>query len=174
MESLKKTFFGLVIVTIIFLIWTASLPEKLDMTKTKTYSSSLDEMYAQLSDFDGWESWFPWRDSSLDIQISGEAGAGQKLLWEHPEQGSGHMEMTEVFEDSLLRFKIVLIEDTNPVLSDLKFVRKNTGRTELQWHMYDSLTYEWPLGRLRAFVIQKMAGKNIESALDDLSSQLAH
>ncbi|MFO7789839.1 MAG: hypothetical protein R6V32_04650 [Bacteroidales bacterium] len=172
MHTLKKTFYGLVILTMVFLLWTAILPGNLELAKSRTYNITADSLYTKISGFSGWEHWFPWQDPDLETNITGNPGPGQRLEWVHPEAGRGYMEMLSVYKDSLICLEIVFDENAGPVLSDLHIIQKATEETELIWHVYDSIHYEWPLGRIRAFAIKKMAGRNIESALEDLQSDL--
>lgn len=172
MESLKKTFFGVVFLTAIFLLWTAILPERLEMSKSETYNIESERLYDVVSDFNKWEDWFPWRDSNMNYEIDSNSGVGQMLKWEHQEEGKGYLKMTEQKPDSLIRMDISFIENSDPVLSELRVIEKNTGETELQWRIYDTLEYKWPLGRIRAFMISKMSGRNIEQSLIDLKNEL--
>ncbi|MDA3819026.1 MAG: hypothetical protein PF590_00920 [Candidatus Delongbacteria bacterium] len=172
MHSLKQTFFGLIIVVVIFLAWAAMLPKKLELAKSRTYNTTADSLYTHISAFAGWEHWFPWQDQNLETHIKGKPGSGQRLEWKHPEAGRGYMEILSLREDSLICLEIVFDENAEPVLSDLHIIQKATGETELIWHLYDSIQYDWPMGRIRAFAIKKMAGRNIESALEDLQSNM--
>ncbi|MGM0650125.1 MAG: hypothetical protein ACQES1_06405 [Bacteroidota bacterium] len=172
MHTLKKTFYGLIIVTILVLLWTAILPGKLELAKSRIYTTTADSLYTQISGFSGWEHWFPWQDTNMETNIAGKPGPGQRLEWEHPEAGKGYMEILSLHQDSLICLEIVFDENAGRVLSDLHIIQKETGKTELIWYLYDSIYYEWPLGRIRAFAIKKMAGRNIESALEDLQSDL--
>ncbi|SRR6056297_3237071 len=172
MKSLKKTFFGVVFLAVIFFIWAAALPEKLDMTKTRNVQMPADSLYQHISDFENWLSWFPWRDSAMNITVNDSAGPGQRLEWEHEIQGKGYMEMDSLYPDSLIILEIAFIEEAPSLRSDIRLIPKATGETEISWRMYDTTQWEYPLGRVRAFMIQKMAGRNIQKAMDDLSSQL--
>jgi len=82
------------------------------------------------------------------------------------------MEMDSLYPDSLIILEIAFIEEAPSLRSDIRLIPKATGETEISWRMYDTTQWEYPLGRVRAFMIQKMAGRNIQKAMDDLSSQL--
>ncbi len=169
MHSLKYTFFGLLIAVALFFLWALSLSGNLSVRQSRSYQIEQKVLFDELSDFNEWEDWFPWMDEGMTLVVENEASKkGHRLMWSHPEQGNGYLELIDVDAPNGFVMEMQFDENSETLKNTFKLVQKQTGEVEVSWTLSSDEKYPYPLGRVRALVIRKMSQKNMEKALDDI------
>jgi uncharacterized protein YndB with AHSA1/START domain len=137
--ALKKIFFGLVTVVVVFVLVVALQPSEFHVVRSATISASPAEVFAQVNDFHNWEAWSPWAklDPACKNTFEGApAGTGAVFKWSGNDQvGEGSMTILESRPPEQIRIKLDFVRPFESTCN-VEFQFKPEGeQTAVTWSM---------------------------------------
>ena len=98
--SILKRAIGVLLGVVLLLVGVGFvLPGQVHVERSAVINAPPEQVFAQISDFNSWETWSPWAkmDADASYELSG-SGVGQRMVWssDDPRTGSGSQEVTEL------------------------------------------------------------------------------
>jgi len=137
---------------------------------------TLDQVFAQVNDFNAWEAWSPWAklDPDATVNIEG-AGVGQTMTWksENPEVGNGSQTITTLEAPQKM---VTHLDFGDMGVSDASFTLEPTdGQTKVTWSLDADMRegvplLKQPMNTFLGFFMDSMLGTTYEEGLANLKS----
>lgn len=149
------------------------LPKSIEIEQTISIESPIDSVFKNVSHFDKFAQWTPWRkyDPNMVISYEGTMGEeGSKYLWKGNEDvGKGVMEITGIENNKRVDINLSFIEpwESN---SQVYFTFKGTGNdTFVTWGYSEKTPVPKNVMSL-IFGVKKMLSSEFEKGLANLKT----
>ncbi len=171
MQILKKIIIGLVTVILLLILIAYLLPNSCIVTRTVEINAPVEVVYAQVADFNHWNSWSPWyrKDTTMKQTIIGTAGMGKHLMkWESDkkEVGHGSIEFDKVVQNNSIDATLAFDEMKMQSTMMYRFEPTAAG-TKITWSDSLNLGYN-PMMRWAGLFMDKMMGPDFEAGLKNM------
>ena len=168
---LKKIFFTLAVLVVIFLIVVAIQPADYRVARATTIAAPAPIVFAQVNDFHRWDAWSPWAkiDPAMKTTFEGpQAGTGAIYTWAgNKEVGEGRMTIADSRPSDLIKIQLDFLKPF-PSSCVTEFTFKPDGaQTAVSWVMSGKNNFV-----AKAFCLfmnmDKMVGGDFEKGLAQL------
>lgn len=171
MKSLRFAGLGMLAVVLLVILVSFFLPTKTHVERSAEIHAPAPVVFAQLADFENWNSWEPWSksDSTLEIEYptGNTQGVGSKRVWhsQNPDVGDGSLEITHVVPNDSICIMLHQGESHDQLFFKLREVN---GITKVVWGI-DAGTEDPPvIGRYFGLMLEDLLGPRYEQGLADL------
>ena len=148
------------------------LPREVTVARAIEIEAPAAEIYPYINDLSAMEAWSPWlaRDPEADLRYGEIAsGVGATLDWssDHPEVGSGSMEIVEAVPDARL---VTALDFGGRGGANASFdLAEADGRTSVKWSLETDMGFG-PMGRWMGLMMDGWVGADYELGLQNLKS----
>lgn len=139
MKILKWILIVIVAIVGIFLIYSASQPNKIALEESIVIDAPATAVFAEIMDFKSWDNWSAWNqlDPDMEKEYTGEPGTvGYSNAWksQHPMVGNGRQEIVEIAANEMMKTKLNFEgwDGTNYATFTLT---EEDGKTTVSWNM---------------------------------------
>jgi Polyketide cyclase / dehydrase and lipid transport len=171
MKILKNLFIALVVIVAVGGIVLYFLPNHYSVSNSIEINKPADVVYAQLSDYNKWSAWSPWReaDPEAKITINGTPGTpGHKMSWDGKKSGMGTITIISAGTNQFVYSQLDFIKPFQATAKDMMKLESADGKTKVTWTNTGGLPF--PLGRLMGLSIDKMLGGDQRKGLQKLKT----
>lgn len=113
---------------------------KMHIDKSILINKSADEIYANISDFNNWESWSPWLILDNKTKVSVAEG-GKFYEWESAITGSGNMRVLSEDQEKRIDIQLTFLKPWKST-ANVAFTLNSKGEsTEVHWIMNSKLPF---------------------------------
>lgn len=170
MRALRWILFIVVAVIVVAVAVAYVLPREISVARTTDVGAPPAMVFPMVSDLRKFQDWSPWadRDPNVSITYTGPTeGVGQTMNWQsdHPEVGSGSMEVTEIEPDSRVDTKIDF-DDQGTATSWIEVAPDGDG-SRVTWGFRTDLGYN-PIARYFGMSVEDAVAKDYEAGLAKL------
>ena len=138
MKTLKRILVALLILVGVYMITALLAPDSYEVVRSKTINAPVDVVWDQVSQFNNWENWSPWKekDPTATYELDGADGTvGTTYKWAGDIElsGEGYMKISEVVEHEKFGYELGFTKPME-MKSDGGFTLKAVGETtEVTW-----------------------------------------
>jgi len=139
MKILKWILIVLVVLVGIFLIFSATQPNKIELEESIVIDAPASMVYAEISDFTSWTNWSAWHklDPNMVSEYTGEPGTiGYTTEWksDNPMVGNGRQEVVEISANEFMKTKMNFEGQEGDSYASFKLTEED-GKTTISWDM---------------------------------------
>lgn len=139
MKMLSWILVGVGAVIAIFVVVVALQPSDFRIERSATMAAPPPAVFAQVNDFQKWQSWSPWEKLDPALQRSYEgpaAGAGAQYAWVgNKDVGEGRMTILESVPGERVRIKLEFFKPFAATNTAEFSFRPEAGATRVTWSM---------------------------------------
>ena len=143
MKIIKGLLITLLALLVIWIILALFSPKGYNVSREITTEASLEKVWNQISTFEKWQNWSPWKinDSNLKSKYEGTSGSvGSMTSWVgDPQSGTGNMTITEVIPNSKLGYDLQFEEF--PVSKGFIEITEENGISTISWNNKGDLPF---------------------------------
>ena len=143
MKIIKGLLITLLALLVIWIILALFSPKGYNVSREITTEASLEKVWNQISTFEKWQNWSPWKinDSNLKSKYEGTSGSvGSMTSWVgDPQSGTGNMTITEVIPNSKLGYDLQFEEF--PVSQGFIEITEENGISTISWNNKGDLPF---------------------------------
>lgn len=170
---MKRLLKSLLIVAVLliaaYLIIGFFIPDDMHIERETVIKAPPEKVFMAVSDFEAWEHWSPWHDSSLNMTFTGEpAEPGAKMTWQDSDNGNGSQEIMEAKPFAYLKTKLNFSKGQATFISEFKLSEEDDG-THISWAMSGS-DFSYPFEKYAVLLMKKKIGESFELGLDQLKT----
>jgi hypothetical protein len=129
----------------------------------------IDVVYAQLTDFNKWAQWDPWKEQEPEAirKVEGPANArGHKMSWAGKKIGTGSLTLNWCSMNKSIHNDLAVVKPFPFKSKDEWNLEADGDKTKVTWTNYGGLSY--PEGRLSGSMVDKMIKQQQKVGLDNL------
>lgn len=172
MKILKWILIVLLVISGIYLIFSATQPNQILVEETIEINAPAEAVYAEIIDFKRWDNWSAWNkmDPNMEKSFSGEPGTiGAKSSWksENPMVGVGSHEVIELEENKYFKTKMLFGESTDENYASFR-LEESDGKTKVIWDM-EGAKSPFYLNAMNTF-FKPMVEESYRNSLKDLKA----
>lgn len=174
MKILKWIIIILIALVAVFLIYSATQPNKATVSESIEIEQPASLIYADLTNFENWKNWSVWAkmDPNMKNEYSetmGEIGSYSAWTSNHEMVGNGRQEVVDLRENEYLKFKMNF-EDW-PGTKYAEFIlEENDGKTTVTW-TYEGNETPFYMNAMNG-MIEKMLSQNYTDGLNNMKGYL--
>lgn len=126
---------------------------KINVTRSTTIHSTIDDVYAKLSDFNHWIKWSPWliMEDGVKVTISED---GKYYEWKGERVGEGNMSVTLENQNYAIEYDLNFLKPWKSEAKVKFLLSDNDGRTAVTWSMDSKLPFFmfWMKSMMEAYI----------------------
>ncbi|MEP1305451.1 MAG: SRPBCC family protein [Balneola sp.] len=126
---------------------------KINVTRSTTIHSPINDVYSKLSDFNHWPKWSPWliMEEGVDIKISEDA---KYYEWKGDRVGEGNMSITLEDGNNNIEYDLTFLKPWKSEAKVKFLLSDNNDRTAVTWTMDSKLPFFmfWMKNMMQAYV----------------------
>ena len=137
MKALKWIGIILLILIAVFLIFSATQADHIELEESVIIDAPVEQVYAEISDFNNWADWSTWNqmDTNMRSEFSeemGVVGAWNQWWSENPQVGNGRQEVVEIRENEYMKVALTFEGMEDAVHAEMILEPVEEG-TKLRW-----------------------------------------
>ncbi len=138
MKTLKKIIVALVVLVGIYVIVSFFAPDSYEVKRVKTINAPVEVVWEQVSKFNNWESWSPWKEKDPTVTFTldgadGTVGTTYKWTGDVELSGEGYMKITEVVEHEKFSYDLGFIKPWEMESKGAFTLSGNGESTDITW-----------------------------------------
>lgn len=149
------------------------LPREIKVTRSTVIDAPPSQVFPHINNLRATEAWSPWLGIDPDVQTtygSIAEGVGAKMSWtsEHPNVGTGSMEVIESVKDATV---VNALDFGDMGLAQARYVlaEAESGGTEITWGLEVDMG-AGPIGRWMGLMMDGWVGADYERGLANLKT----
>jgi uncharacterized membrane protein len=169
MQNLKNTGIALLLIIILAAIGIYFMPNHYSISNSIVINKPISEVYAQLSDFNKWAQWDPWKEKEPEASRSVEGPAntkGHKMSWEGKKIGTGSLTLNWSSQNKSINNDLAIVKPYPFSGKDIWSLEADGDKTKVTWTNSGGLSY--PMGRVSGSMVDKVINEQQKHGLDNL------
>lgn len=172
MVWLKRILVGFVVVIVVLAGIGMLLPREVTVARSTTIDASPEDVFPHVSNLKATEAWSPWLgiDPNVKTEFNEIAeGVGARMEWrsDHPDVGSGAMEVIESVAPTTL---VNALDFGEMGLATARYdLAGSAGKTDITWSL-DVDMGAGPIGRWMGLMMDGWVGADYERGLANLKA----
>jgi len=174
MKVLKKIAVVILALIVVYFIVALFAPDSYEVSRSKTIDAPIDVVWEQVSQFNNWEAWSPWKekDPSVTFTLDGADGmVGTTYKWagDSDLSGVGYMKITDVSKHQNFNYELGFTEPWVMTSNGGFTITGDENTTEVVWKDAGEIGF---IGRPLAlfFNVDDMIGPDFERGLTKIDS----
>lgn len=159
------------VLVMLFLVVAYVLPDSYHVERSIVIDAPPEEIHAYVDQLNRWPEWTVWtteRYPNLEYSYEGpEAGVGARQIWDDPETGAGHLEITESDPQEGIVYTMVF-EGFEPLDGAIQYDQVDDG-TQVSW-IANGKTGNNPIARYFGLMMDSMIGADFAEGLAGLKT----
>jgi hypothetical protein len=126
---------------------------KINVTRSATINSSIDNVYTKLNDFNHWTKWSPWliMEKGVKVNISDDA---KYYEWKGDRVGEGNMNISLEDGSNSIEYDLTFLKPWKSEAKVKFLLSDNNNRTAVTWSMDSKLPFFmfWMKNMMEGFI----------------------